>query len=80
MRRMSDDPPWLNNLPHGLPPNFDYSAIRTTDDAVIMMTVLPNRDRGTAGIAGSIIVSGSIVACAFVRMLWSKTALSKTST
>jgi hypothetical protein len=41
---------WLRNLPFGLPPKFDYSLVRTADDACSMMFTLPNADRGTAAV------------------------------
>ena len=39
---------WLYDLPSGLPSNFDYSLVRTTDDACSMIWRLPNADRGKA--------------------------------
>jgi hypothetical protein len=39
---------WLDGLPFGLPKDFDYSLIRTADDAFSFMAALPNRDRGRA--------------------------------
>jgi hypothetical protein len=44
---MSD---WSHDLPFGLPPNFDYGLVRTTDDASYMIGALPNADRGTAAV------------------------------
>jgi hypothetical protein len=41
---------WLRVLPSGLPSNFDYSLIRTTDDVCNMIWALPNADRGTAAV------------------------------
>jgi hypothetical protein len=42
--------PWLDDLPFGLPNDFDYSLIRTADDALSFMVTLPNRDRGHAAV------------------------------
>lgn len=50
MRGMSDDPHWSYHLPYGLPSNFDYSVIRTPDDATRMICALPNADRGGAAV------------------------------
>ena len=44
-----DHQPWRNNLMFGLPDNFDFTVIRTEDDAASLMFTLPNRDRGDAG-------------------------------
>jgi hypothetical protein len=44
------DSNWLDNLFLGLPPKFDYSLVRTADDACNMMFTLPNADRGTAAV------------------------------
>jgi hypothetical protein len=41
---------WLDNLPYGLPPDFDYSIVKTASDAESLMCALPNRDRGKAAV------------------------------
>jgi hypothetical protein len=41
---------WLRGLPFGLPEDFDYSLVRTADDAVDLIITLPNRDRGRAAV------------------------------
>jgi hypothetical protein len=42
--------PWLRDLPFGLPEDFDYSLIRTANDALAFISALPNRDRGLAAV------------------------------
>jgi hypothetical protein len=37
-----------DNLPFGLPNDFDFTAVETPEAASILMSLLPNRDRGTA--------------------------------
>jgi hypothetical protein len=40
----------FSNLPFGLPPDFDFTAIRTPADALRLIGTLPNRDRGEAAL------------------------------
>jgi hypothetical protein len=41
---------WLADLAGGLPPNFDYSAVKSVADAKALIFVLPNSDRGQAAV------------------------------
>jgi hypothetical protein len=63
---------WLRVLPSGLPSNFDYSLIRTTDDACNMIWALPNADRGTAalGLYEARDVVGDVVAYEGIMAAW----------
>lgn len=42
---------WHTDLPLGLPSDFDWSLVRTPDDAVSLICHLPNQDRGKAALA-----------------------------
>jgi hypothetical protein len=46
--RVGTDTPWLASLIGGLPADFDYSVIRSVDDARLLILTLPSHDRGTA--------------------------------
>jgi len=46
--RVGTDTPWLASLIGGLPAAFDYSVIRSVDDARLLILTLPSHDRGTA--------------------------------
>lgn len=41
---------WLNDLPAGLRPDFDYDVIHTVGDAVALVLSLPRDDRGAAAV------------------------------
>jgi hypothetical protein len=40
---------WLEGLEFGLPDDFDFTVVKTKDDAASLMFRLPNADRGQAG-------------------------------
>jgi hypothetical protein len=42
---------WRKEMQLGLPADFDYSVIRTAEDAETLIENLPNSDRGTAALA-----------------------------
>src|SRR5215213_5873185 len=39
---------WADHLNYGLPANFDFSVVKTVDDARTLICTLPNSDRGEA--------------------------------
>jgi hypothetical protein len=39
---------WEEGLNYGLPSNFDFGVVRTVDDAMTLISTLPNSDRGEA--------------------------------
>jgi hypothetical protein len=39
---------WLAGLPFGLPADFDFTVLRTPNDASYLIATLPNSDRGKA--------------------------------
>jgi hypothetical protein len=41
-------PTWEDGLNYGLSSNFDFSVVRTVDDAMTLLSALPNSDRGEA--------------------------------
>src|SRR5258706_14986031 len=41
-------PDWANHLHYGLPGNFDFSVVRTVDNATTLLCALPNSHRGEA--------------------------------
>jgi hypothetical protein len=46
--RAARSPTWEDRLHYGLPSNFDFSVVKTVDDAMTLLSALPNSDRGEA--------------------------------